>query len=583
MGGFALFKKNEIIEESFIDCFKRKGLNRFKKFELDDYRLLLFNKIHCSNINYFTNECSSIFSTGTIIYKGLFDETALKLVLNNYQNGTLDISEIIGDFCILLYINERISIFTDQANIYNVFFTIDLDMISSSFITICKSLPHHITINRQATVEVLLTGNLIGPDTLFNEVKRYEIGFQSTSPNLNFINKVKEFRKITYTSSNEAIEQQICQLDSYIDSISGFANKYGLCLGLTGGFDSRLLLAVLTRNPNFFKKNLKIYSTWRKKITTEFKNAETVASVAGMNILSIEHRELIDLSTDEAAEMLINNMWFNDGLVRTHQLWTEEIKTSNYLSKLVLPNLINTSGVGGEQYRNSDRLFRIKHNFEKWVKYKILFKHNSNPFLTNNEFQDFYVYFSSKLQRKLSLNNTRSISFQDMKRYGNEIYNPANRTVRNNIENQLYYFLSPFTDFNISNFAYNAIPYLGIDFSFEARMISKISPELANVISDYGFPPSIRYSFSQRISSLANSVIPFRVLWEKSKKKKQSNSWDIITKHLPFLESYIANIYNIKLGIDLRILLKSEFLWPLLVETGLLFELLKDKIDEEIK
>ena len=582
MGGFALFQINNLTEQSITDCFKKKGLVRLQKFVLGDYQLLLYNKIHFNNINHFTSEDSCIFSTGTIIYKGAFADSALKQILLNYQNSTLDITDIAGDFCIILFINKRIIIFTDQANIYNIFYNKDLSIISSSFISICHSLPNLLTINRNATIESLLTGNLIGADTLFNEVKRYEIGFRSPTSKPDFANQKMLPGKIQTNSRKDAIDQQINQLDNYINNISGFVNKYGLCLGLTGGFDSRLLLAILLRNQNIKKEKIQIYSTWRKNITTEFINAQKVASAAGKKIISIEHREFNELPPEKASDLLIHNMWFNDGLVRTHQLWTEEIKTSDYLTRLVLPNLLNTSGVGGEQYRNSERLLRGKHNFEKWVKYKLLFKHNANPFLTKEAYQNFYFYFSSKLQRKLSLNNIKSISFPDIKKYGNEVYNPSNRTVRNNIENQLYYFLSPFTDFNISNFAYNAIPYLGIDFSFEAGMITKISPELASIISDYGFPPSKRHNLRQRSISIANNFIPAKVLWVKNNKKKQSNSMELFVQHLPFTESYIAHIDRLNLGIDITTLSKSEFLWPLLVETGLLLEILKDKINAEI-
>lgn len=573
MGAFFLYRKDqEINKGAIIDTFSNKGFKQLP-FEIafNDYKLILYPKIKIPEKHVFKLGDEVIIGIGTFIYKTFDGNEALKEIYSDIKRNTFHQCNVAGDFLILLKDRkDSIHLYPSCGYNYNVFYNKKESIFSSSFLAVLTASAKIVSINKPAVTEILLTGNLIGPDTIVNDIVRLENPSRLSSKDLihHKANKNKAQFTIDYhaLSFSHEVDRQLEGLKAYIKNIKPFVQKHGIALGLTGGFDSRLLLGA------FLSEGIKpkIYSTWRKTKTKEFTTAEKLAEKIGANINYLQHKSWVDKSSDEISETVEENYWFNDGLIRTHQLWIEEIKSKNYHENLIEPVKINTSGIGGEQYRNNER-YRIKSTFDlrKWLKIEVLFKTIKNPFSDKKNESEFIDYLTHKINNLLRVENSNRINFNEIKRYYNELYNPANRTTRNNVENQLYYFLSPFSDYQLSQTAYKAIPHLGRDFGFEKEMINRIYPTLGEVKTDYGFAPQEKVSLKQRGFSLMKLALPlklFRAVNMKRTKdsvylKNLTNKWDIANE-------LIENVEKLKIPVDLSIIGKSTFLSPMIIEIG---------------
>lgn len=584
MGAFVLYKKtnNYIDKKALQETFQKKGFNAKPQIiNFWDYSVWYYPKINYGLNNVIQIESSFLLGIGTFIYNKKWDTYALNDIYKSIQNGSFKVSDVKGDF-LLLYgdKNGYIHFFPAPSYTYNIFYDRNELIFSSSFLATINGQNKNFTLNKIAITEIITTGNLIGPETVFKEIKRVEQNTIFKNTELTHQKQQPKAKKEyeagkKQQSFSSAIQYQLGELTKYFDEIYPFLVEKGYGIGITGGLDSRLLLSKAIS----YKTNPMIYSTWRKNLNTEFSKAKKISRAIGKELNYLKHNTWNEYETVAYQNLLNNNFWYNDGLIRTHQLWIEEIKSHEYLQKLLGSNKINTSGVGGEQYRNNERLKEKNYSYSKWVKYELLLKYNNNPFYKRKDQLEVINYLKEKINFILNRDDQSNIHYLDIKRYYNEIYNPANRTIRNNIENQSHYFLSPFTDYELSQKAYASIPWLGLDFDFEKNMISEISETLAKIKTDYGFAPGANIPIKQRIYSYTKRNLPLYLIWLLHHKKRPKAVFikDISEKY-PFLNSYIEYVKELKLPINVNNLSENNFLSPLILELGYFINKLKHKI-----
>ena len=96
--------------------------------------------------------------------------------MNDLQKGSFNYNNIRGSYGLIWSPDgNEINILTDQAGIWNIYFDQQVQLISSSFLAVVFGLKQKVTLNKLAATEVMTSGRLIGPDTLFNEISRLEI------------------------------------------------------------------------------------------------------------------------------------------------------------------------------------------------------------------------------------------------------------------------------------------------------------------------------------------------------------------------------------------------------------------------
>jgi len=581
MGAFFLSPSEFQIPLTVRNVFTKQGFDQPVEFLFDNYKVLIYKK---QLLDYFQTanlDESCVIAVGTFFYRKRKVKEGLSLFLNDFLNHSINLSEAVGSFIILVWHVKRLYFYSDRSGIQNIFFNEKHKVASSSFLatTVALSaLSGKLKLNRDALVETLVTGNLIGPETLLEGITRYEPSIHENLMGIERISIFKETQQFDIPKNfNVAIDEQLKSLRYYFQLISENLNTNGSITGITGGFDSRLLYLLIREQTN----NCKLYSTAREKVTFEQICAQKFASEVNKPLYSLKHTILSRKEPTEVESFISQNFYFNDGIIRTHQIWLEEIKSRQYLFRLYSEEKIGFSGVGGEQYRNSEYLLKNNYNFKNWVKYELIYKNSGNVFKNRRFHDQIAERISKKIRTILKINkDSRSIQKKEIKRYYNECWNTANRTVRNNVENQLVYFLSPFTDYYVSKIAYRAIPFIGQTHRFEKEMITKLAPELSHIITNYGYSPNQSVPIKYILGVILKGVIGlrnFNYIYYYNKKRHQNGIVKLL-KDQNSLVKYFKLIQNLDLPISIDKLYKNDFLAPLIIETGILLHLMDEYI-----
>lgn len=568
MGAIYISPNNQPIPESVFEVFRRKGFGEPLQHDFDQLKILAYHKQGMRIPNYLELDGYRMLVSGSVFYRGGTYRENLRLILEDIIKGELDYSELSGTFFILLNHTGVNFFIMDRSGSQNIFFDTTNGIISTSFLAVLAA-GRNRQLNLPAITELLLTGNLMGPDTVISEVHRYE---RALSPDLTGLRNMdpdvglSDFSCLSYTSE---LERQIGVLRNYFQRRADLFNELGIISGLTGGFDSRLLYFLLREQID----NYRIYTTYRRSQTAEQAIAKVITDQAGDDLYSPKQRSPLEINSNELLELINENIYFNDGLIRAHQYWLEEIKSKKYLLRLYGSYHVGFSGVGGEQYRNADYLSKQEYGILNWINYELVYRQSGITLANNIRGREILSYIRNKIEALLGLDGNK-ISFLNIKRYYNEVWNPSTRTLRNNIENQAMLFCSPFTDGKISRMAYSAVNHVKKGFRFERDMINAICPELAFVRTDYGFAPKGRVPLKYKIQPAAKTLLGLRHYHRLNlRRKSQPESGYLkLVRHHPFLGQYARKVNNLNVPINLNKLLSSNTLFPLVIELGLFLE-----------
>src|SRR5882672_6835484 len=165
---------------------------------------------------------------------------------------------LMGHFAAVFEKHGRTEIKLDRFGGYHLFYSPDARIVSSSFYAICSALPS-LTLTQQSTCEYVFNGVVSGNETLFREVKLAPIqativvgphGLEVFSPRLSVTHAFHRGGR------DALLRESIALLDRYFAAVArGFGDR--VRCALSGGYDSRLILAFLRRHG--IKPNLYVY------------------------------------------------------------------------------------------------------------------------------------------------------------------------------------------------------------------------------------------------------------------------------------------------------------------------------------
>jgi hypothetical protein len=282
------------------------------------------------------------FVCGTCLYEGggLADVGAL------YQGGTPMGEKIMGQYAAVFKKNGRTEIQLDTFGGYHLFYNLDARIVCSSFYAI-SSVLRTLTLSQQSACEYVFNGVVSGNETLFNEVKLAPI--QATIVvglhGLEIIRPPPRVpRKFVSRGRDASLRESIALLDRYFSSV---ARSFGdrVRSALSGGYDSRLILAFLRRHG--IKPTLYVYG-WAADRDVQL-GAE-IARREGFRLDAIDKDNRPVIRPTEFIETAYRNFLAIDGYgysgIFHNGAETEE------LARRVLGDKIAINGGGGEIFRN---------------------------------------------------------------------------------------------------------------------------------------------------------------------------------------------------------------------------------------
>ena len=355
MAGFFLYKTsdNRIHLSEALDAFSEKGLIHPGKYVMGDYTLYIYPKM--------TEELPAVVETeqglcavvGAYVYKGLNKTESLKKTLADYLSDKLSLSDMYGQYTLILYHSQEIHIVSDALSSKHFFSDRSFSFFSSSLFSAASAIGKY-TINDQAVYEKLLTGIIISPDTIIQEIVQMNRLEQEKANEMqlgvSFILHPDITIKPFHTGGayeSEKIQSE-CILN-YFNKLKSTIEEDRVDLGLSAGHDSSLLFAALVQK---YQEQLHLHTHSTGHVHDREKSAaEKMAAAKGMNITVIPTPRLDEEGID-LSRLLYENLAFFDGRTSHDIGGFSATYRAQYRINATDGCHVTFSGVGGECYRN---------------------------------------------------------------------------------------------------------------------------------------------------------------------------------------------------------------------------------------
>lgn len=516
---------NSILIKDWIVYFSNNNFNKLSEKEnLYSYESFLF---------------------GSLLYKTKSGQEALNLLVVDFKNKTLDITKTKGNFIILIWNGQSWTILKDRLGVQQLFQSNDGCCFSNSFLTLltCSGKKHKL--NQEAIDEKLTTGFLTGEDTLVEGIKKVErdFPFRVDENKISLLNYPEHSLEIDVHNNgkNKSIESNIEVLQDYFKELNQAKQNLKGDVGLSSGFDCRLILAAAK---NTLDTPLHIHSHNTKGVhDNEIKHARKIAEVYGADIHLVPTQKLEEAEEDLIKKTLQENVRFFDGRSARHLGSFSETYTPWYKKASMGNADYSLNGLGGEIYRDSYFMGNRNLKWEDWAKRFLFFPLSEYAVANEQKMLDTSYRIKEKIEKRLNTNFDKADLFKTHAHYGLIKMPDCNGSLAQAYSTVADFYL-PFIEYNQVMEALKAVPYLGIGGSYQAKMITKLSTEIAAVGSHYGFAfdkLSMKYLLWSYIKSVGPAQTREKLVKEKLIKKLETIE---VQKFLDLVEnsSYLKTV-----------------------------------------
>lgn len=225
----------------------RHGHREPEAFGNDAWRGLWAGHIHPGLATFARDGADYIAIAGTLIYRGAAGEDGLLRFLRDYAPPFRGWADVLGHFAAVLYKSGRFFLLTDWFANFCLYQTEDRSVFSTSLLATARSCPR-LSFDTQGVYEFVFTGAPMGQASVFNEISRPD-----RSEELELLPDGKVLvhatpRSFAAIESPEAMPDLLNRVTEKLRAMFDAAIwPYGdnIQCPLSGGFDSRLVLALL--------------------------------------------------------------------------------------------------------------------------------------------------------------------------------------------------------------------------------------------------------------------------------------------------------------------------------------------------
>ena len=395
-----------------------------------------------------------------------------------------DHSSLKGNYVILSDGNGKLNIEIDALRQFHIFSNPLSGLLTSSFLAACHFLDS-LTVNRMAFYEKMFRGYNIAPDTVFKEIlhvheeAQLNLDFYSLSDNR------YRYKKHRYANRNEAIEVQVRVLDEYMEELKPLAGAMGVDLGISSGYDSRLLLALMTKHQF---DHYQLHTHGIKGVSLHgFEQSITrqIASSIGKEIRVVQvepFNRLMNGQLDRAIEQNFN--YFQGRNSHNMGAFTQTYALP-YKKEVMGKNRFSLNGLGGEIFRNYYYLPKQGINLRLFAQNHLFYRF-SNWLVNEKQFDQVLEFVKQKIEKRLGLPLHERTNLETLRRYYSEIRMPDGDGCNHNAHNKYFHFLTPFMEPGLYDAALGLTDWIGTGGDFEGELINRVSPVLASLPTHYG-------------------------------------------------------------------------------------------------
>lgn len=497
MGAFFLYNNNSNIKtEAVCEVFEKKGFRDPHTFDCGAYKLLLWQKQLVECANWTACDGAMLCAVGTVVYKGLSYTPSLKAILADYLKDTLEPEKLRGNFCLIFLRDGQVCFLNDTLNVQHLFTDSARTFITSSFLAAMNAPQGKLTLNRMACLEKLLTGYTVGPETLFNEVVHISRSMRQ-SCGWTFL-KAPEMTipPAEGRSRSENIKKRTEKIRSYFHDLYALKDEYTPEMGLSDGYDSRVLYAGAL-------------DVWKQAIAThthstegagahdeEKKIVKDIASTFGSELTVVKTKQMHNYSEAEIKDILLDGLYYYDGRCAYNTGAFSPVYTRKYKIATAGKHMLTLNGLGGEIYRNYYLVSKPFIYVKQWMKAHV-YPDSVDDVIGQDLFAEIHKNLSGKISKEMGTSWGNWASNFCMRRFYSEIVLPDCNALNCNAHNQMLFFVTPFIEWDVMYDAYKARKALGTYGELQAGMMRELNERVSGFRSHYGFTfnqkPSPRY------------------------------------------------------------------------------------------
>lgn len=402
-----------------------------------------------------------------------------------------------------------VEIATDPGRLYAVFGDRDAGILSSSLRAVLTASGRRYRINREALCEQLVIGAVAGRETVFEGIERLD-GWGVFSTNgikvsLFLADSAADEPPPSFRNAGACVDFQLEILRTHFREIAEFGPDRPVSIGLSGGYDSRLML-LLALDAGIPIRPFTFTSPHHR---TESAIAGELARRAGLDLRQIPLRSMDELDDASLEANIDDAILYFDGRTNETMGTFGDVHTARTQRKCLGGSALNLNGLGGELYRNRERLPRYGFSFRDWLWQYVIGPKGRDAFLSGRARVTFEDRLASKYGEILGVGKLSRLDRRLARRWYRDIWLPDFAGPRLSAENRVGPTLMPFAHGRVSAAALAATPFIGPHGGFQAALIRRLDENIAAVPSSYG-PGFGRRSLNRGLLDLAMAAVPLQ-------------------------------------------------------------------------
>ncbi len=319
------------------------------------HAVLASDATHAHGGNIYRASDGFVAVAGTLFYRGRFGQAALRSLFEDFR-APFDLwSEISGHFAAVVGKSGRLHVFGDAFGMFNLFESADGRFVSTSFLTLAQVM-ERLTLEPQSVYEFAFNTGVLGDASLFKEIRQFGAKRCVTLGVTGGTASSAVLPSREPASLDELLERSSSELVRLAKSVvENFGAK--VHCPLSGGYDSRLLLATLRRagaQPQVY-----VYGSARSR---DVRIAQEIGAGEGFVVEHVDKGAHPDSEPAGFAEHVERDFHLVDGLGVDGSVF-DNGGNEAARRRLQADATITSSGGGGEVFRNffrlSDKPFRL--------------------------------------------------------------------------------------------------------------------------------------------------------------------------------------------------------------------------------
>lgn len=502
MGGWFVCRKDDDAQERLAAAerqFAAHGFGNPRRIETPAHTGLVVGHIHPGPAATYARDGDDFIAVaGTLFYDGEASEAALLRLLHDLTLPFNQWERVTGHFALLASKAGRLYVFNDYFGAFHVYATPGHEVVTTSFLAAAGALPR-VSFDAQGVYEFAFNATPLGESTVLREITKLSPIEQLELGETVLVHAVTKGLDARFDPAAADAKRQADRLrDLFAAPLKTFGDN--IQCPLSGGFDSRLVLALLLDAG--VKPHVYVYGTPGDE---DVSVATAIGKAEGFEVEVFNKAAYAKVDPDQFAEIVQHNFHEMDGVPIDGGLF-DNGGNSVARHNRARGGALAVSGAAGEIFRNyfylRDRPFQSR---------DILYAFYSgfDPEDCTAEFKEaaYFDAMDAKLCRALS-SGDGNLSRAEVESAYPLFRCPAFFGREISLVSRFGSYFMPFFEYNIVRHTIGIPVSARNHGAFQSQLLATIHPRLAGYMSAYGHSFTEPASFGHRLSEAVSLYRP---------------------------------------------------------------------------